>query len=513
MAYLAGIDLGSTSLKVVVYDLEGNGVARASRPTERYNPYPDRPDWAIWKPEQIWGGVAESLREAVGQLDNPADIQGVAVTGMGMDGVPIDEDGNWLYPFISWHCPRTQPQQEWWLEHVGQDKQFAISGNPIWTINTALRLLWMREHEGEILQKTHKWLLIEDFVNFMLCGVCATDYSMASNTLLLDQRTRTYSEELLAISGIDRRLLCEPQPSGTVIGKVHAKAAEQTHLPEGTPVALGGHDFLCGALAAGAFRPGVVLTVLGTWDIIVAALGEPVLTPEACGMGAWVDSHVARDTWAVMGSAVAGEAGEWFRREYAFEEKQKAQAEGGVDWDYLMAAAEASPPGANGVMFLPHVSGSTFPIVDPKSMGAFVGLRNIVTKGDMLRAVVEGLNYQFLQILSGLETGLGLRADKLVAVGGGTKNRFSMQNKADMAGKPIEVPELDEATPLGAAVLAGIGVGLYQDEQDAFERIHKGAIVYEPNADLRRNYAERFEIFQEIYPALADVHHRLSDQP
>ncbi|NQT50654.1 hypothetical protein HQ576_01310 [bacterium] len=509
MDYLVGIDLGSTSLKAIVYDLAGNAVAQASRPTERVNPDPEHPDWAIWRPEQIWGGVAESLREAVGQLDDPTAIRGVAVTGMGMDGVPIDKDGRWLYPFISWHCPRTAPQHQWWLDNIGAEKQFAISGNPVWPINTALRLLWMREHEPAILDQTDKWLLIEDFVNFMLCGVRATDFSMASNTLLLDQRTRTWSDELLELSGIDRRLLCDPQPSGTVIGEIHAAAAEATGLPESTPVALGGHDFLCGALAAGAFKPGVVLSVLGTWDIIVGALPEPVLSPEACAMGAWVDSHVARDTWAVMGSAVAGEATEWFREQFAFEEKQKAEAEGGVDWDYLMAAAAASPPGANGVMFLPHLSGSVFPVVDPTSKGAFVGLRNIVTKGDMMRAAIEGLNYQFLQILTSLENGLGLTTDTLVAIGGGTKNTFAMQNKADMAGKPMEAPDLGEATPLGAALLAGIGVGLYADEQDAFDHVYKPGRVYEPNPELTARYAEWFKTYERIYPALKDVHAQL----
>jgi xylulokinase len=505
MDYLAGIDLGSTSLKAVIYGLAGNAVAKSSRPTERFNPDPDHPDWAIWKPEQIWGGVAESLKQAIAQIKRPSDIKAIAVTGMGMDGVPMTKDGRWLYPFISWHCPRTKPQQEWWLQHVGAEKQFSISGNPVWAINTALRLLWMREHEPAILEKTHKWLLIEDFVNFMLCGEFATDYSMASNTLLLDQRTRAYSEELLRISGIERRLLADPRASATIIGQVHAEAAEATGLPKGTPVVLGGHDFLCGMLPAGAFKPGVVLSVLGTWDIIVAALPRPVLTPEACRMGAWVDSHVARDTWAVMGSAVAAEMLEWFRREYGFEEKQKAEAKGGVDWDYLMQAAQASPPGANGCMFLPHMSGSTFPIVDPNSTGAFIGLRNITTKGDMLRAVVEGLSYQFIQILKGLETGLGLKADKLVAVGGGTRNAFSMQNKADMAGKPIETPEIEEATPLGAAILAGIGVGLYRDEQDAFGRVYRPGRVYEPNLALTARYAEWFKTFERLYPALKDI--------
>ena len=147
MDYLAGIDLGSTSLKCVIYDLAGNVVASGTRPTERYNPYPDHPEWTVWQPEQIWGGAAAAMKEAVAKLDDPRHIKAVAVTGMGMDGVPIDEQGNWLYPFISWHDPRTEAQLQWWEKKIGAENTFRIGGNTLWRFSTALRLLWMAEHE------------------------------------------------------------------------------------------------------------------------------------------------------------------------------------------------------------------------------------------------------------------------------------------------------------------------------------------------------------------------------
>jgi xylulokinase len=509
MTCLAGIDLGSTTLKVVIYDLEGRAVAHASRPTELVHPDAEHPDWAIWRPEQIWGGVADALREATASLKDAGEIKAVAVTGMGMDGVPISKDGQWLYPFISWHCPRTAPQQQWWLEHVGPEKQFGIGGNPIWSFNTALRLLWMREHEPEILRRTDKWLLIEDFLNFMLCGEKATDYSMASSTLLFDQTRRAYSEELLQISGIDRALLADPKPSGTVIGAVHGRAAAATGLRAGTPVVLGGHDFLCGALPAGAFRPGVVLNVVGTWEMILTALDRPVLAPEAGASGWWIDSHVARGRYAGIGCVVAGDMLEWFRKHVGFEEAQKAAAGGGMDWEHLMALARQAPPGAGGVMFLPHFSGSTIPVVDPNSSGAFVGLRNIVGKGHLLRAMIEGLNCQFLQILAGLRSSLGVEPERFLAVGGGAQNAFWTQNKADMVGKPFEIPAFEEATPLGAAVLAGIGVGLYRDEEDAFRRVYRPGRLLEPDLRLTERYAERFQVFQRLYPALKEIHAEL----
>ena len=367
------------------------------------------------------------------------------------------------------------------------------------------------QHEPAILDQAAKWLLIEDFINFMLCGVWATDYSMASTTLLFDQRKRTWSDELLELTGIDRRLLCDPTPSGTVLGGVHARAAAATGLPEGTPVVLGGHDYCCGALPTGAFRPGVVLDVTGTWEMVVAALDQPVLTEDVYRLGILVDSHVARDRWTVMGATVAAEMLEWFRKEYGAEAKQQAASAGGADWDYLSKAAAAAPPGAKGVMFLPHMSGSHCPVVDHRSLGAWIGLRNTATHGDMLRAVFEGLDYQFLQILRSFESAAGVRPDRIVAVGGAIQNEFWMQNKANVTGRTIEAPELDEAVPLGAAILAGIGVGLYRDEEDAFRQVYKPGRSYHPRPELTARYAERFQVFEQIYPALKEVHGRLHD--
>ena len=512
MDYLVGIDLGSTSLKCVIYDREGSIAASASRPTERFHPYPDHPEWTVWQPEQIWGGTAAAVKEAVQKVTDPGSIRAVAVTGMGMDGVPIDERGDWLYPFISWHDPRTEEQLRWWESHIGAERTFCTGGNTLWRFSTALRLLWMAEHEPEILAHTDKWLLIEDFLNFMLCGRRATDYSMASCTLLFDQRTRNWSQEILAQSGIERRLLCDAFPSGTLLGEVTAAAAEATGLPAGTPVVLGGHDYLCSALPVGAFKPGVILDVTGTWEIILAAIPAPVLTPEVQRLGVTVETHVARDTYAVWGGAVAAEMLEWYRREYGAETQCLGETDGGQEWDYLMSEASRSPAGARGVMFLPHMSAAGCPVVDSGSLGAFVGLNNFVHRRDLLRAIIEGLDYQVLDIVMALKNGLGISVDKLVATGGATRNPFWMQNKADVTGLSIEVPEVEESTALGAAILAGIGVGIYRNEQDAFEHVYRPGKSYHPDRQLAPKYAGWYPIYKQIYPSLKPVSHQLYDQ-
>jgi xylulokinase len=508
MTYLLGIDLGSTSLKAIVYDIQGNVVSKSSRPTEKHIPE-DHPEWVFWKPDQIWNGTAAAIKDALSQVSDPENLKGVAVTGMGVDAVPIDEDGNWLYPFISWHDNRAIPQQQWWLDKIGNEKTFSTGGWSVWPINTALRMLWVKENEPDIQAQIHKWLLIEDFINFKLCGKLATDYTMASCTLLFDQITQDWSKEILSLSGIDRSVLCDPHPSGTLLGEITQEASEATGLAVGTPVVLGGHDHLCGALPVGVYKPGLVLDVTGTWEVVMSVVPKPILTDDILNAGITMQSHVAPGMYAGWGGAVAAEMVEWYRREFGHFAVTAMESEGGTEWDHLLKIAEESAPGSNGVMFLPHMSGASCPITDGLSLGAFVGLKTSSTRGDILRAIFEGLDYQFLDIVKTMESQMNIGADQIVAVGGAIRNEFWMQNKADVIGRPISVPAIEEATPLGAAILAGIGIGVYKDVEDAYNQVNKPGETYLPDLKLTDQYQEMFEIYKELYPTLKPINHKL----
>lgn len=505
MSYLLGIDVGSTNLKAVLYDFKGDEVATASELTQRVTPDTDNPDWVVWQPQQIWDGIASSIKQIVSKVDDPRDIKGVAVTGMGMDGVPIDINGDWLYPFISWNCPRTKPQMERWLETVGVEKQFAISGSPVWPFHTSFRLMWMKENQPEILSKTHKWVLIEDFINFMLSGEYATDYSMASSTSLFDQNKQQWSDELIALAGIDKDLLCDAKPAGTLVGTVHDAASKKTGLAKGTPVVLGGHDYSCGCLPTGAFVPNVILDVIGTWEMIVTTIDKPILDISLCNAGAVMDSHVVDGKWAIMAAAVAGDMTEWFKSQFGCDEVKQATDEKKSEWHYIVEKASASPAGANGLLFLPHMSGSFSPVVDAESSGAFVGLRNTHTRSDMFRAVIEGVNFQFKDIIDSLQESLNETPEKIIAIGGPTRNDLWMQTKADIASMVVEIPEVAEPVTLGAAMLAGIGSGVYDDLPQAYEAVKKKTRIVEPNEKEHAKYVEIFQKYKKLYPALKSL--------
>jgi len=176
-----------------------------------------------------------------------------------------------------------------------------------------------------------------------------------------------------------------------------------------------------------------------------------------------------------------------------------------------MAEAEAAPVGARNAMFLPHMSGSGCPVVDERSLGALVGLSHLTTRGDILRAIIEGLDYQTLDMMAALERGLDAQLDRLIAVGGATRNAFWMQNKADVTGRPVDVPAVEEASPLGAAILAGIGVGLYENEADAYRRVFEPGVTYQPDPKRADFYRRGYEVYRQLYPATKPISQQLGE--
>jgi len=510
--YLLGIDVGSTSMKALVYDLNGNVISSGSRPTESIANNPDHPNWQVYLPAHIWDGISGAIHDTVSKIGASNRIVAAAVTGLGADAVPLDARGEPVYPFINWVCNRTTPQFERWLKTVGLERTFQITGWQPFVWSTALRFQWLMENEPELARRVNKWLIVEDFVNYKLTGKYSTDYTDASPTLLFDQRTLSWSDELLQAAGIEKELLPQPQPSGSFLGEVTPEAAEKTGLTVGTPIFQGGHDYLVGALAAGAIAPGTFLDVTGTWELVITPTSNPQLKPELRDLGLTVEAHSVPGMHCIWAGGTAASMLEWYKDQLGFEAQYLAKAGTGNVWSNLMDDASNSPPGANGIFFLPHFNGAASPILDPRSLGAFLGLNDSTRKADMIRAVVEGLDFAFLDMLKALELGPGLKADVITAIGGGTRNEFWMQNKADISGCLVSTLEIEEATALGAAMLAGVGVGVYSSLKEAVQQVNKPGKLFEPDPKLVPFYAELFQIYKELYPALQKVNKRIHDR-
>lgn len=500
MDYLMGVDLGSTSIRAVIYDRGGNKVATDSVPSPSAVPDPAKPDQVIWPHEEIWSATCKVIRGALEAMPANGRVVALATACVGMEGLPLDAQGNVLYPFISWAGPRTLPQFTRWLETFGVDRHFQATGNHLYPFNGLFRLMWMKENEPEIFARTAKWVLYGDYINYRLTGVLAAEPSMASSTAMLHPGSLTWSDDVLSAAGLDASLMCDIRQSGSVLGPVTEGAAAATGLSRTTQVVLGGHDFLCGCLPVGGHRPGTVVNVGGTWDIILTALADYATPAAMSGAGLAVGGHT-NGAYAVYGGTINGAVTDWYAD--LFGEAYRKDA-----GDLHAAMSDAIENGDPGLLFLPHIAGSSCPVVDPRSSGAFVGVKISHTRRDFLGAVVRGLAFQQREIMAKLGES-GIQYDRFVVIGGFSKNDAMNQAKADILQRTVIVPQVYEATALGAAMLAGVGVGVYADLDAAFACVNRDGKVFEPRPQRAAALEATARLFSRVYPALADIHHHL----
>ncbi|MDR0652263.1 MAG: hypothetical protein LBG12_03045 [Synergistaceae bacterium] len=500
MKTLLGLDIGSTNIKAAVYDENGRMLGVGTRPTP-YRPDVANSDWVMYDPSEIWDCARAVIKEAQSGVPK---AEAIAVTGLGMDAVPVSEAGEVLYHFISWRCRRTEQQFHRLLELHDRYWYFSKSGKQPFPYDTVNRVCWVRDEHPDIYKRAYKWLTIEDFVNWKLSGVLATDFSMANCTSLLDSASRDWSDELLEAAGIDRSKMPEIRPAGTVLGQVKPEIASSLGLKEGIPLVTGGHDYHCASLACNALTPEKLLISTGSFDCLTSTCDKAITSKAACDAGMSCECHVARDKYCLLATMLSGAVLEWWKDNF----EARNFAEGG--WSKLMEDAAAAK---GGLYFLPHVFGCESPVADTRSRGTFLGIHQLTTQGDFLLSVLEGLSFQLRWIIDEMESATGNRYAEIIAVGGATRNKFWMQNKADILGRDFNVPvDLDEAACLGAALLAGVGAGVYANDADAASRTYKAGDAYKPDMAKHEAYNARYEIFRSIYPSVHGLNHRIADE-
>jgi xylulokinase len=509
---LLGIDVGSTSIKAVVYDESLRIVSRGQTAT----PLGDRESESgktefFWDPDQMWAGVADAVRKAVSVVENPAHIAGVAVDGFGQDAVPVARDGSWLYPFISWHDRKTLHQMEKFLQSIREEDVYHITGTRPWYFHTILRIMWLKEHYPEIVENTWKFLIITDYINYRLCGFAATDYSEASTTLLFDQTSTAWSGDLLRIAGIDRSKLPDPLQGGTRIGEVTGEAALRTGLVKGTPVVLGGHDNICSFIAARDSQNDVPVIITGTFESVLLPSRRPFLNTEGLKRNIVCEKSVVPGEYVLWGTQHAGSMVEWFDKRFGMQTGEDSVNRS--EFKDRFSLLRETEVGAGGVFMLPHLLGGMTPTADPCSRGAFIGLVEETTKHELLRAIIEGVNYQSRSICEALSAVSGKDFKRVINIGGGAYSDFWMQNRADVTGMEIEVPDIREATSLGAAILAGVGTGLIGDYKEALLRRNFEVKTYTPDEKWSGRYDRYYrEIFVQLYESLRELNRKICNE-
>ncbi|HSN77861.1 MAG TPA: FGGY-family carbohydrate kinase, partial [Anaerolineae bacterium] len=433
-----------------------------------------------------------------------ADVAAVSFSGHMNGAVLVDAAGAPLRPAIIWADQRAASQTELIRDRCGEAEVYQLTGNRISPAYTAAKLLWIKEHQPEIYRHTRWVLQAKDYAAFLFSGVIATDFSDASLTLLLDLAGRRWAETLLDQLGLDAAMLPPISPSAQVIGEVTAQAAAATGLRPGTPVVIGGGDGACATVGAGSVRPGDAYNYIGSSSWVALTTAQPVLDPARRTFNL---AHLDPALNVALGAMqTAGSAFDWFER------LLRCDREADPLYAELDAEAAEVAPGANGLLFLPYLLGERSPHWNPLARGAFVGLAMPNGRGELARAVLEGVAFNLRAILDVLRT-QDMTVQAMRLIGGGGKSALWRQILADVYGLPIEQLDLPaNATALGAAIAGGIGVGLYPDYSVAHNLAPIARVDY-PNPATQARYAALYALFQQSYTALEPIFERLATLP
>jgi xylulokinase len=498
MSIVIGVDVGTSGTKAVAMDATGKLVASA---LVEYPLLTPKPGWA----EQDAADWKEAAYKALTLLAHapgikPSDIKGIGLTGQMHGSVFLDANNQVLRNALLWCDQRTAPQCDAITEKVGEKQLIEMVCNPALTGFTAPKILWLRDNEPEIYEKVRKVLLPKDYIRFVLTGEFATDVADASGTLLFDVKNRTWHKGLMSLLDISPEFMPSAFEGTEVTGKLSAEAAKLTGLPAGIPVIAGGGDQAAGGVGNGIVRPGVISSTVGTSGVVFAFSEKITLDPQG---RVHTFCHSVPGKWHVMGVVLsAGGSLRWFRDALCQNEKAVAAETGRDPYEYITSAAETIPAGAEGLTFLPYLTGERTPHKDPYAKGAFVGLSLRHTRAHMARAVLEGVAYSMRDSLEIMHE-MGVPITQVRASGGGARSPIWRQIQADVNKTPLVTTNIDEGPAYGAALLATVETGLYKSVEEACDAIIKVVDTCEADASLAKRYDDGFALYQDTYKALA----------
>jgi xylulokinase len=415
-------------------------------------------------------------------------IAGVGLSGQMHGAVLLGPDDAVLRPSIIWCDQRSDAECRWLNDTVGPQRLLDLTSNPALTNFTLTKLLWVRRHEPDVWRRVRHVLLPKDYIRFRLSGEHAIDVADASGTLMLDVARRCWSQPMLDAAEIDARLLPAVFESPAICARVATHAAGLTGLAAGTPIVAGAGDQAAGAIGMGITRPGAVSATIGTSGVVFAATDRPATDP----MGRiHTFCHAIPGRWHVMGvTQAAGLSLRWFRDQLA----------AGVSYDELTGEAARVPAGAGGVLWAPYLMGERTPHCDPNARAALVGLAASHGRGHIVRAILEGVAFSLRDTLS-IFSELDIPVGSVRLGGGGSRSPLWRQIQADVYGQPVDTTA-DEGAAYGAAILAGVGIGLWPTVDAACDALVRGVTVTKPQPEVVTAMNDRYHAYSRIYPAL-----------
>lgn len=504
---LLGIDVGTTSCKVGVYDLKGNMVAQASN---SYPTYQQAPREIEQNPQDWW----KAVEMAIGQLRQKSKVKMSSIVGIGLSGqtptqVFVDRKGKILRRAIIWRDTRSVEEARWLRKKIGKRRMEKFLGMdlPIQPNWLPARLLWLKKHEPQILQRAFKILQAKDFIGYKLTGCFFSDRWCSKG--MVNLKTGRVASEFFKVLGISEEIVPKIYKPYEVVGRVRKEIGNRIGIPKDIPVVAGWSDALCGMLATGSLSAsGRAFNITGTSEIVgLTSLSLPKLTYGLMSIPSTITNTVS----VIYGPTQSGGDSLKWAGEALMDLKEKAGSESlslrGLD--SLLSGAESIVPGSEGMIFLPYLEGERAPIWDANAKGLFIGITRMHRRGHFIRSILEGVAYSVRHLLEIAEKSAGRKVDKIRIAGGGAKINLWNQIRADVTGRCIEKLQVLETGTLGAAMLASLGIGVYKSLNEVSKQMVHVASLVEPVREHHKQYDKLFKIYKKLYPLLKPVFHQL----
>jgi len=497
-----GVDCSTTASKAVVWDRHGGVVAEGRATFPLRNP---RPSWYEQHAEDWWTATATALRAAISQID-PRRLGGICMTHQRETFVPVDERGRPLRAAILWIDERSRPQVAAMDARFGNQRVHQLTGKPVALTPSLYKILWLQEHEPDVLRRAYKLLDVHAYLAHRLTGAWRTSWACADPMGLVDMRSFTWCTDLMAALGLDPTQYVELAPPGALLGEVTDEAARETGLPAGLAVVAGAGDGQSAGLGANITRGGQAYLNLGT----------------AVASGTHADHYIADPAFRTMASPIAGAytletllrggtfTVSWFVERFASD--LRAVDPGRSVEEQLEAMADQVPPGALGLMLVPYWSSVTNPYWDSAATGMTVGWTGAHGREHFYRAILEGIAFEQRLATEGVEAATHQLIDEYVVMGGGSRSALWCQMLADVTGKRVTRAASAEATCLGAGILAAVVAGWYPDARAAAATMTGTGASFEPQDPARRVYEQLYtEVYRGLYPAVRGALTRLTE--
>jgi D-xylulose kinase len=496
---LVAIDVGTTGCRTVIFNSTGKLISYG------YEEYPSifpSPSWVEQEASDWWKTVCHTASTALKKASiDPRDIKGISVTNQRETIVPVDVNGDALRKAIIWQDRRAIAECGEIATKIGAESIYSLTGLTIDPYFSAPKILWIKKNEKNIFANAHKFLLVHDYIITKLTGEFVTEYSNASRTMLFDIRRLNWSDRICDELQIPREKMPTLQPSGTVIGEITSKSSKETGFAVGTPVVTGAGDQQAAAVGVGVTQPGRVKATTGTGTFILAFLNEPKYDKKRRVL---CSCHAVAGKWVNEASIfTTGSVYRWFRDQFAQAEKAEAKQTGRDPYDLLNEAASKIPPGSRGVILIPHCMGSGAPHWNPYDKGVMIGFTLGHEKGCLIRAIMEGTAFEIrenVEIMKEMKTEI----HELRITGGATRSQTWNQIQSDITGLTVLKGAVEEATSLGAAILAGVGAGVYSGVTQAADKMIAITERYSPDKRNSELYSKLFELYEKTYRALSD---------